>query len=60
MHADKVYFLNKPDQILVASAKELLKDNPAFYELFAAQTNECPPDKGNLGQEEAKIYKVVD
>lgn len=59
MNADKVYFLDKPDEIIVASGKELLKSKRAFYDLFAAQALDYPPDKGNFAQEEAEVNKVI-
>lgn len=59
MTTDKVLFLDKPDQVLVAGAKELLRNNKAFYDLFAAQAQDYPPDKGDFRQEEAEIHKIV-
>lgn len=58
-NADKVYFLHKPEEIIVASGKGLLKNNRAFYDLFAAQAKDYPPEKANLGQEECEVNKVV-
>ncbi len=59
MNADKVYFLHKPDQMLITSGKELLRNNRAFYHLFAAQAQDFPPEETNLRQEEAEVNKVV-
>ena len=39
MYMDQVYFLHKPNQMLLASPEELLKTNKAFNELFARQAH---------------------
>jgi ATP-binding cassette subfamily B protein len=61
MKADKVYFLDKPGQMLVARGQELIKNNRAFYELFAAQAQaqDYPKDEGDLRQKETEVNKVV-
>ncbi|MDD5097220.1 MAG: ABC transporter ATP-binding protein [Candidatus Omnitrophica bacterium] len=40
MDMDQVYFLHKPNQILLASPEELLKTNQEFNELFAKQAQD--------------------
>jgi ABC-type multidrug transport system fused ATPase/permease subunit len=47
MNADKIYFFNKPNEMISARGKELLS-NSTFYNLFAAQAQDYPPDKGNF------------
>ena len=54
MNADKAYFLNKPDELIIAKAKELFKNNPAFYNLFAAQAKGDLAQEGNFGQKDAQ------
>ena len=39
-NADRVYFLHKPEEIIVASGKELLKNNRTFHDLFVVQAKD--------------------
>jgi ABC-type multidrug transport system fused ATPase/permease subunit len=48
MNADRVYFLLSPDKVISGEAGRLLRENKSFYDLFSAQTKNCPPDKADF------------